>query len=107
VWASLTRELKDVITEAFDEAEGRTAEHRKRWLVLVDDDLKLKHWVRAETRRGGVEITTLVLDFIHALEYPWKAAHVFFDDGAPRSRPGSSSGSSACSMVTSAAWWRA
>jgi hypothetical protein len=26
---------------------------------------------------------TLVLDFIHALEYLWKAAHVFFDEGTP------------------------
>jgi len=80
VWASLTRELKDVITEAFDEAEGRDPEHRKRWLVLVDGDRKLTRWVRAEARRRGVEIT-LVLDFIHALEYLWKAAHVFFDEG--------------------------
>jgi hypothetical protein len=38
--------------------------------------------VRAEARRRGVEIT-LVLDFIHALEYLWKAAHVFFDGGTP------------------------
>lgn len=82
VWATLTRELKDVITEAFDEAEGRDPEHRKRWLVLVDGDRKLTRWVRAEARRRGVEIT-LVLDFIHALEYLWKAAHVFFDEGTP------------------------
>ena len=39
-------------------------------------------WVRAEARRRGVEIT-LVLDFIHALEYLWKAAHAFFDRGTP------------------------
>jgi hypothetical protein len=24
-----------------------------------------------------------VLDFIHALEYLWKAAHAFFDEGTP------------------------
>jgi hypothetical protein len=80
VWASLTRELKDVIAEAFDEAEDRDPEHRKRWLVLVDGDNKLTRWVRAEARRRGVEVT-LVLDFIHALEYLWKAAHVFFNEG--------------------------
>lgn len=82
VWASLRRELKAVIAEAFDEAEGRDPEHRKRWLVLVDGDRKLTRWVRAEARRRGIEIT-LVLDFIHALEYLWKAAHVFFDEGTP------------------------
>lgn len=80
VWASLTRNLKDVIADAFDEATDRDPEHRRRWLVLVDGDKKLTRWVRAEARRRGVKVT-LVLDFIHALEYLWKAAHVFFDEG--------------------------
>ena len=82
MWASLTRDLKTVIAEAFDEAEGRDPEHRKRWLVLVDGDAKLTRWVRAEAKRRGIEVT-LVLDFIHALEYLWKAAHVFFEEGTP------------------------
>lgn len=82
VWATLTRELEDVITDAFDEACDRDPERSKRWLVLVDGDKKLKQWVQAEARRRGVQIT-LVLDFIHALEYLWKAAHVFFDKGTP------------------------
>jgi hypothetical protein len=82
VWASLTRDLKDVIADAFDEASGRDPEHRKRWLVLVDGDKKLRRWVCAEARRRGIKIT-LVLDFIHALEYLWKAAHVFFQEGTP------------------------
>ena len=82
VWASLTRDLKDVISDAFDEASDRDPERTKRWLVLVDGDKKLTRWVRAEARRRGVEIT-LVLDFIHALEYLWKAAHAFFDRGTP------------------------
>jgi len=82
VWASLTRNLKDVIADAFDEACDRDPERSKRWLVLVDGDKKLTRWVRAEARRRGVKVT-LVLDFIHALEYLWKAAHVFFDRGTP------------------------
>jgi len=82
VWASLTRNLKDVIADAFAEANDRDPKHRKRWLVLVDGDKKLTRWVRAEARRRGVKIS-LVLDFIHALEYLWKAAHVFFNEGTP------------------------
>jgi len=82
VWASLTRNLKDVIADTFDEACDRDPERSKRWLVLVDGDKKLTRWVRTEARRRGVKIT-LVLDFIHALEYLWKAAHVFFDRGTP------------------------
>jgi hypothetical protein len=38
VWASLTRNLKDVIADAFDEACDRDPERSKRWLVLVDGD---------------------------------------------------------------------
>jgi len=82
VWARLDRDLKDVIADAFDEACSRDREHRKHWIVLVDGDKKLRKWVRAEARWHGVEIT-LVLDFIHALEYLWKSAHVFFDKGTP------------------------
>ena len=82
VWASLTRELKDVIADAFDEASDRDPTRSKRWLVLVDGDEKLRRWVRAEARRRGIKIT-LVLDFIHALEYLWRAAHAFFDEGTP------------------------
>jgi len=82
VWATLTRELKDVIADAFDEASDRDPDRTKRWFVLVDGDKKLRRWVRAEARRRRVKIT-LVLDFIHALEYLWKAAHVFFDRGTP------------------------
>ena len=81
VWASLEREAEDVIMDAFAEAERRDPRHEKRWLVLVDGDKKLARWARAEARRRGVKIT-LVLDFIHALEYLWRAAHAFFDEGS-------------------------
>jgi len=82
VWATLTRNLRDVIADAFDEAEDRDPEHRRRWIVLVDGDRKLARWIKAEARQRGVEVT-LVLDFIHALEYLWKAAHVFFEQSTP------------------------
>ena len=49
---------------------------------MVDGDKKLRKWVRAEARRRKIKVT-LVLDFIHALQYLWKAAHAFFDRGTP------------------------
>jgi len=82
VWATLTRQLKEVIADAFDEACSRDPERQKRWFVLVDGDQKLTRWVRKEARRRQVKIT-LVLDFIHALEYLWKAVHAFFEKGSP------------------------
>ena len=82
VWASLTRNLKDVIADAFDEACDRDPERSKYWVVLVDGDKKLRRWVRAEAHQRGIKIT-LVLDFIHAPEYLWKAAHAFFESSTP------------------------
>lgn len=82
VWASLTRSPQEVIAEAFAEAQKRDPEHKKHWLVRVDGCPKLERWVLAEAKRIGVQVT-LVLDFIHALEYLWRAAHVFFDEGTP------------------------
>jgi len=68
VWASLTRPPETVIKEAFAEAHERDPDRKKRWLVLVDGCPKLARWVQAEAKRQGV-IVTMVLDFIHALEY--------------------------------------
>jgi hypothetical protein len=82
VWTSLVRPLRDVIADAFDEAEKRDPARQKRWLVLVDGDRKLQRWARAAARRRGLQVT-LVLDFIHALEYLWKAGRVFHDEGTP------------------------
>lgn len=82
VWATLTRQLKDVISDAFDEASERDPDRKKRWFVLVDGDKKLTRWVRAEARRRGLEVT-IVLDFIHALEYLWKAGHALFEESTP------------------------
>lgn len=80
VWASLSRSPQDVIHDAFTEAETRDPHHQKQWIVLVDGDNKLTRWVQAEAQRRGISVT-LVLDFIHALEYLWRAAHVFHDEG--------------------------
>ena len=76
VWASITNEPKAIVAAAFDEASARDPDHKKRWFVVVDGDRKLKRWVLAEARRRDVQVT-LVLDFIHALEYLWKAGHAF------------------------------
>lgn len=80
VWASLERPAEEVVRDLFAEAMSRDPEGRKRWLVLIDGDRKLERWVRAEARRCGVQVT-LILDFIHALEYLWRAGHAFFAEG--------------------------
>lgn len=48
--------------------------------MWVDGDDKLARGVRAEAKKLGIPVT-LVLDFIHALEYLWRAAHAFHAEG--------------------------
>jgi hypothetical protein len=80
--ASVTDDIPPVIADAFDEAERRDPDHRRTWIVLVDGNNTQLEAVTAETASRGIKITA-VIDFIHVLEYLWKAAWSFFDKGEP------------------------
>ena len=82
VWASLDRPAEAVIDEAFAEAVGRDPERRKAWVVVVDGAAHQLALVKAAAARYRVEVV-IVLDFIHVLEYLWKASHVFNKEGSP------------------------
>lgn len=81
VWASVEASLPVVITQLFDEAERRDPLHRKKWLMVLDGDPKLEQAARREAKRRKVKLT-LVLDFIHALEYLWRAGHALHAEGS-------------------------
>jgi hypothetical protein len=70
-------ELKAVVEQGFEEAVRRDPDQRMRWVVLVDGHEDLLRQVYATAKRYKVEIT-VVQDFIHVLEYLWKAAHVLY-----------------------------
>ncbi len=78
--ASVTDDIPAVITSAFDEAERRDPGHRREWAVLIDGNNTQIEAVTAEAGRRGVTVT-IIIDFIHVLEYCWKAAWSFFDKG--------------------------
>lgn len=80
VWASVKKEAEEVIEEAFQEALRRDPEHRRQWVVLVDGDPYQEQRIRRCAAHHGVKVS-LVLDFIHVLEYLWKAAWSFFKEG--------------------------
>jgi hypothetical protein len=82
LFASLKKTPREVIGEAFEEAERRDPEHRHRWVALVDGNKPQILEIReaAEEARVGV---TLVLDLIHVTEYLWKAAWEFHKEGDP------------------------
>jgi len=80
--ASVTDGIPAVIAAAFDEAERRDPQHGREWAVLIDGNNTQIEAVTAEAARRGVTLT-IVIDFIHVLEYLWKAAWSFFDKGEP------------------------
>ena len=81
VWASVERDPGKVTEELFEEAHRRDPEHRRPWVMLVDGHKdQLKH-IWANIKHFGVEVI-LILDFIHVLEYLWKAAYCFHDPGS-------------------------
>ena len=72
VFASLERTAKQVIEEAFDEALKRDPENQRQWVIVVDGhphQLKLIKQVMKQVKVRA----TIVMDFIHVLEYLWKA----------------------------------
>jgi len=80
--ASVTGDIPAVIAAAFDEAERRDPQHKRERAVLIDGNNTQIEAVTAEAGRRGITVT-IIIDFIHVLEYRWKAAWSFFDKGEP------------------------
>lgn len=81
VWASVRHDAKTVIESAFEEATQRDPNHERDWVVLIDGEPHQLEYIQAAARREKVAVTA-VLDFIHVLEYVWKAAFCFFSSGS-------------------------
>ena len=64
------------IGKIFDEAERRDPGHRRTWIALADGDNYQLGLLRDQAAARGVTVT-IVIDFIHVLEYLWKAAWCF------------------------------
>jgi len=80
--ASVTDDIPAVIAAAFDEAERRDPQHKRERVVLIDGNNTQIEAVTAEAASRGITVT-IVIDFIHVLEYLWKAAWSFFEKGEP------------------------
>ena len=78
--ASVLDDTASVIAGVFDEAERRAPDHSHPWVALVDGNNHQIHRIRAEATARRIDITILV-DWVHVLEYLWAAAWSFFDEG--------------------------
>jgi hypothetical protein len=74
-------DAKTVIASAFAEATQRDPSRQRDWVVLIDGELHQLQYIQDAARQEKVSITA-VLDFIHVLEYVWKAALCFHSSGS-------------------------
>lgn len=83
VWASIEREPDQVVEEIFKEAQTRDPHHEKQWVGLVDGNPKQLQLLKEQATSYGVTLI-IILDFIHVLEYLWKASRAFYDEASPK-----------------------
>ncbi len=82
VTASVVLDMDAVIAQGFAEAQRRDPKHRRTWLALVDGNNEQLRHIRKHAKRCDAHVVILV-DFIHVLEYLWRAAWCFFDEKDP------------------------
>jgi hypothetical protein len=81
VWASIEHDSLWVIKAAFEEARERDPTQSRHWVVVVDGGEQQLIDI-LETARSYQAKITLVLDFVHVLEYLWKAGHCIHPVGS-------------------------
>lgn len=80
--ASVADDAAAVIARVFDEAERRDPEHAHDWVALMDGNNHQIDRIKAEAKKRKIDIT-IVVDWIHVLEYLWSAAWSFHAEGDP------------------------
>ncbi len=80
--ASVTDDIRSVVAAGSGEAARRDPGQKRTWAALVDGNNAQIEAITNEAARRGVTVPILI-DFIHVLEYTWKAAWSFFDKGDP------------------------
>ena len=71
--ASVVDSTVPMTARLFDRAEKRDPTHQRRWIVLVDGNNHQIDRIRSEAHTHGVKVD-IIVDFVHVLEYLWKAA---------------------------------
>jgi len=80
VWASLEKNAREVIEDAFCEACARDPVHEKKWVALVDGD---KNQLRILNDMVSDNELTVIVDIIHVIEYLWDAGRAFHPVSGP------------------------
>lgn len=80
--ASVTDDAATVITAMFDQAHRADPAGERTWVVLVDGNT---HQIGLITKQAAARRrpVTIIIDFVHVLEYVWKAAWSLHTEGDP------------------------
>jgi hypothetical protein len=79
----ITASCAEVITQVMEEAGRRDPQRQRDWLALVDGNAHQIECFQNQAAQRGKDITILI-DFIHVIEYLWKAALAFTPPGDTR-----------------------
>lgn len=82
VLASVARDPGNVINDLFEEAKHRDPEMKRDWCMLVDGSKSQLDSVQSCIRLHRAAHTIVILDFVHVLEYLWKASYCFHSEGS-------------------------
>ncbi|MGI5185977.1 ISKra4 family transposase [Dactylosporangium sp. CA-152071] len=80
--ASVTDDAATVIAAMFDQAERADPDVARPWIVLVDGNTHQIDLITAQARARHHPVT-IIVDFVHVLEYVWKAAWSLHAEGDP------------------------
>ena len=80
--ASVVNDTATVVQAMFAQADRRDPDHTRTWVALVDGNNHQIDRINTEARTRSVDVT-IIVDFVHVLEYLWRAAWSFFVEGDP------------------------
>jgi len=80
--ASVVDNAATVVSAIFDEADRRDPHHQRTWIALVDGNVHQILRIQAEANNRNITVV-IIIDFVHVLEYLWKAAWSFHSEGDP------------------------
>jgi hypothetical protein len=80
--ASIVKDAATVIEAVLAEADRRDPRHQRTWVALVDGNNHQIQRIKADAKARRAKVT-IIVDFVHVLEYLWNAAWCFHKEDDP------------------------
>ena len=80
--ASVVDDAATVVANVFEEAGRRDPDRKRTWIALVDGNNHQIDRIKKEAKKRKVTVT-IVIDYVHVLEYLWGAGWCFYQEGDP------------------------